>query len=75
MRTQPDPIEPAVQSDAHAPVAPFNLPHGHQASLETGLAFVNTLDYARGLPVERLESPAVALRWLPTNTHCSTARR
>ena len=45
-------------SDPHA------VPHGHQASLETGLAFINTLEIERGSPVDHLDSPMVALDWL-----------
>ena len=39
-------------------------PHGHQASLEDGLDFINTLDWTRGEWVEKLDSPDKALRWL-----------
>jgi predicted RNA-binding Zn ribbon-like protein len=45
-------------SDPHA------VPHGHQASLETGLAFINTLELEKGSPVDHLDSPMVALDWL-----------
>lgn len=37
--------------------------HGHQASLETGLDFCNTLEYSRGQPEEHLTDVDVALRW------------
>jgi predicted RNA-binding Zn ribbon-like protein len=38
--------------------------HGHQASLEDGLDFVNTLEYERGEPVDNLVDAATAVRWL-----------
>jgi predicted RNA-binding Zn ribbon-like protein len=43
------------------------IPHGHQVDLETGLAFVNTLEYQKGKPVDNLDSPATALHWLFAN--------
>jgi predicted RNA-binding Zn ribbon-like protein len=45
-------------SDPHA------VPHGHQASLETGLAFINTLELEKGSPVDHLDTPTTALEWL-----------
>lgn len=39
-------------------------PHGHQASLSDGLAFVNTLEIERGRIVEHLPDAGAALRWL-----------
>jgi predicted RNA-binding Zn ribbon-like protein len=39
------------------------VPHGHQVTLDTGLAFINTLDRDRGEPIDRLDSYATALRW------------
>jgi predicted RNA-binding Zn ribbon-like protein len=45
----------------HPPTEP---PHGHQVSLEVGLAFVNTLETERGRWVDRLSSIDVALHWL-----------
>lgn len=39
-------------------------PHGHQASLADGLAFINTLEQTQRGPVEHLATPEVALRWL-----------
>jgi predicted RNA-binding Zn ribbon-like protein len=39
------------------------VPHGHQVELDTGLAFVNTLELERGELVDRLDSYAAALRW------------
>lgn len=44
--------------DSHA------VPHGHQAALQDGLDFINTLDQEKGLPVDRLTDLAAALRWL-----------
>ncbi len=41
-----------------------SAPHGHQASLEDGLDFINTLDWDRGRWAEKLDSPEKALRWL-----------
>lgn len=38
--------------------------HGHQASLEDGLAFVNTFEQVRGAWTEHLDSLDVAVRWL-----------
>ena len=64
MQTETNLPDPVVSPVAHVPMAPVNAPHGHQASLDDGLAFVNTLDHERGQPVERLTSPAVALHWL-----------
>jgi predicted RNA-binding Zn ribbon-like protein len=37
--------------------------HGHQASLEVGLDFCNTLEYTRGQPEEGFPTIDVALRW------------
>lgn len=37
--------------------------HGHQASLADGLDFVNTLEYSKGQPQERLTDPTVAVTW------------
>jgi len=48
----PDLDEPVVEG-----------PHGHQASLSDGLAFVNTLEIDRGRTVEHLPTVEVALRW------------
>jgi predicted RNA-binding Zn ribbon-like protein len=39
-------------------------PHGHQASLAVGLAFINTQEVQRGRVIEHLPSFEVALRWL-----------
>ena len=50
--------DPTPLSDPHA------VPHGHQASLETGLAFINTLELDKGVWVDHLDSPIVALDWL-----------
>src|SRR3954447_11664995 len=40
------------------------MPHGHQVDLETGLAFINTLEYSKGQPVEHLDSLETAVHWL-----------
>lgn len=48
----PDLDEPVVEG-----------PHGHQASLSDGLAFVNTLEIDRGRSVDHLPNVEVALRW------------
>jgi predicted RNA-binding Zn ribbon-like protein len=48
---------------AHAPAA-HHAPHGHQASLKDGLAFVNTLEFDRGKVIEHLPTPATCLTWL-----------
>ncbi len=55
-------VPPATPSKAPAEAHGF-VPHGHQVELDTGLAFVNTLDRERGQPVDRLDSYAAALRW------------
>ncbi len=39
-------------------------PHGHQASLKDGLAFVNTLEFDRGSVKEHLPTLETALTWL-----------
>jgi predicted RNA-binding Zn ribbon-like protein len=39
------------------------VPHGHQVDISTGLAFVNTLEYERGQPIDHLDSYATALHW------------
>jgi predicted RNA-binding Zn ribbon-like protein len=41
--------------------------HGHQASLETGLEFCNTLEFSHGKPEEHLETADHALQWLMDN--------
>jgi len=38
--------------------------HGHQAALEDGLDFINTLDTDRGAVVDRIETAEAALKWL-----------
>lgn len=55
-------------NDAAATLAPAQAvtdiaPHGHQASLKDGLAFVNTLEFDRGRVIERLPDVATALVW------------
>jgi predicted RNA-binding Zn ribbon-like protein len=69
IRTASDPIPTATPPGAevvehaspshHGPV----VPHGHQASLEDGLAFINTLEYDRDRVIEHLPTPAVAMSW------------
>ena len=51
----------APDASAHAGHA---APHGHQASLKDGLAFVNTLEYDRGRVKEHLPTLDLALAWL-----------
>jgi len=46
--------------DSHS----HHAPHGHQADLQDGLDFVNTLGTRRGEPIDRIPTPDVALRWL-----------
>ena len=43
-------------------------PHGHQASLAVGLAFVNTLEVDRGRAREHLPTAESALRWLRSHS-------
>jgi len=38
--------------------------HGHQATLDDGLDFINTLEHERGRSVEHLASMPAALEWL-----------
>lgn len=38
-------------------------PHGHQVHLETGLDFINTLEFQKGLSLDELDSQETALRW------------
>lgn len=45
------------------PAAEIQARHGHEADLEDGLAFVNTLETERGNPLEHLPSVADALLW------------
>lgn len=40
------------------------MPHGHQVDLETGLDFINTLEFEKGQPVDRFDSVETALVWL-----------
>ena len=48
---------------------------GHQASLEDGLDFVNTLSYNKGLPYERFVEAPIAVTWLAKHSllHRETA--
>ncbi len=55
-------VQPTTPSKAQ-PEAHGFVPHGHQVVLDTGLDFINTLDRERGLPIDRLDSYAAALRW------------
>jgi len=55
-------FSPAAPDESRQPIA--QEPHGHQVSLETGLDFVNTLEFSRSQPVEHLDTPETALRWL-----------
>lgn len=49
---------PAATADPHA------VPHGHQAALQDGLDFINTLELEKGLPVDHLTDLPAALGWL-----------
>jgi len=60
MVTVSDPT-PASLLPAHAG---HGAPHGHQASLKDGLAFVNTLEFDRGRVKEHLPTLDAALGWL-----------
>ncbi len=60
MVTVTDPT-PALTVSSHGSHA---TPHGHQASLKDGLAFVNTLEYDRGRVKEHLPTLDLALSWL-----------
>jgi predicted RNA-binding Zn ribbon-like protein len=53
-----------VSHDPHTAPHGEHGSHGHQASLEVGLDFCNTLEYARSQPEERFTSVEVALEWL-----------
>ena len=41
--------------------------HGHQASIDDGLDFVNTLSYDKGLPHEGLTDAQTAVSWLQSH--------
>jgi predicted RNA-binding Zn ribbon-like protein len=59
MSTAPDTLALSeAQAELHRVV-----PHGHHVDLDTGLAFINTLEFERGQPAEHLDSYATALRW------------
>jgi predicted RNA-binding Zn ribbon-like protein len=51
--------------------------HVHQATLETTLEFINTLEHERVADVEGLPTPAAAAQWLTDRglAHASEARR
>lgn len=53
----PDPTSVALGHASHGE-------HGHQAKLDDGLDFVNTLEHERGRLLERLPSMSAALDWL-----------
>lgn len=70
LRADRDQAHPPSVSDG-VPAAPVvashhghATPHGHQASLKDGLAFVNTLEFDRGREKEHLPTLEVALAWL-----------
>ncbi|MGH2467914.1 MAG: CGNR zinc finger domain-containing protein [Candidatus Limnocylindrales bacterium] len=49
----------------HHPTAdPHAVPHGHQAALQDGLDFIDTLELEKGLPVDHLTDLPAALEWL-----------
>jgi len=52
-----------MDDSASAPPAPIPAPHGHQASLKDGLAFVNTLEFDRGRVIEHLPTTVESLTW------------
>ena len=52
-----------TRDTAPPPTVPHTAPHGHQASLKDGLAFVNTLEFSRGKVIERLPGVCAALQW------------
>ena len=54
-------FDPGVAQDGHTH---GDGRHGHQASLEDALDFVNTLEYERGVPAERLPDVPSAVNWL-----------
>jgi predicted RNA-binding Zn ribbon-like protein len=47
-----------------APQHATEIPHGHQVDLETGLDFINTLEFEKGQPVEHFDELETALAWL-----------
>jgi predicted RNA-binding Zn ribbon-like protein len=57
----------STPSNAQAAPSHADVPHGHQVDLETGLAFINTLEYQKGEPVDHLDSPRETVRWLFAN--------
>ena len=44
-----------------------HLDHAHDASLETSLDFINTLEFSRVAPIEHLPSAEVAADWLASH--------
>jgi predicted RNA-binding Zn ribbon-like protein len=57
------PRETVVSHDPDTLPAHDDRPHGHQVSLEVGLAFVNTLEHERARDLEHLETVAQVLQW------------
>ena len=55
---------PASQTTSVALDHASHAEHGHQATLEDGLDFVNTLEHERGHSQDHLSSMAAALDWL-----------
>jgi predicted RNA-binding Zn ribbon-like protein len=47
----------------HRDTDDHTVPHGHQAALQDGLDFINTLEWEKGSPVEGLPDVATALQW------------
>src|SRR5262245_3449121 len=64
----PAPSEASQQDEPASGTQPHHggpaAPHGHQASLKDGLAFVNTLESDRGQVNEHLPTLDAALVWL-----------
>ncbi len=57
------PATTSVAHDTETHPATHIAPHGHQASLKDGLAFVNTLEFDRGRVIEHLPDVATSLVW------------
>jgi len=53
-----------VTAHALVPSDDHTVPHGHQAGLQDGLDFINTLEREKGQPIDRLVDLATALAWL-----------
>ncbi len=69
-------MERVLTSHDHLEVSHDHGRHGHQASLDDGLNFVNTLSYDKGLAHDRLTDARVAIGWLEKHSllHAETAR-